>query len=176
MLGAGWELRLVSSLVEELKARSSDSFRMEFEGMLQKLMESGADPVTFHEFVSLFWRHLVPCCSADPELRSRLEVCLDAARCATAAAVQRQQGAALVNHRNKAFAFMSACAVVSEVASLEQLGRVLEDHASEMGITHLDGYGKGDQHIQVTVKVPTKLNKRQKELLKEFVALDGKGD
>jgi arginine exporter protein ArgO len=32
-----------------------------------------------------------------------------------------------------------------------------------MGIAHLDGYGKGDQHIQVTVKVPTKLNKRQKD-------------
>jgi molecular chaperone DnaJ len=45
-----------------------------------------------------------------------------------------------------------------------------------MGIAHLDGYGKGHQHIQVTVKVPTKLNKRQKEILKEFVSLDGKGD
>jgi molecular chaperone DnaJ len=45
-----------------------------------------------------------------------------------------------------------------------------------MGIAHLDGYGKGDQHIQVTVKVPTKLNKRQKEILKEFVALEGTGD
>ena len=156
MLGAGWELRLVSSLVEELKARSSDSFRMEFEGMLQKLMESGADPVTFHEFVSLFWRNLVPCCSADPELRSRLEVCLDDARCATAAAVQRQQGAALVNHRNKAFAFMSACAVVSEVASLEQLGRVLEDHASEMGITHLDlALYPQDQQTEDAVRVLT---------------------
>jgi molecular chaperone DnaJ len=44
------------------------------------------------------------------------------------------------------------------------------------GIAHLDGYGKGDQHIQVTVKVPTNLNQRQKEILKEFVSLDGKGD
>jgi len=45
-----------------------------------------------------------------------------------------------------------------------------------IGIPHLDGYGKGDQHVQVTVKVPAKLNKRQKELLKEFAALEGKGD
>jgi molecular chaperone DnaJ len=42
------------------------------------------------------------------------------------------------------------------------------------GIPHLDGFGKGDQHIQVLVKVPTKLNKRQKELLKEFAAQEGK--
>jgi len=45
-----------------------------------------------------------------------------------------------------------------------------------MGIPHLDGYGKGDQHVQVTVKVPAKLNKRQKELLKEFASLEGKED
>jgi len=44
------------------------------------------------------------------------------------------------------------------------------------GISHLDGFGKGDQHIQVTVKVPANLNKRQKELLKEFAALEGQGD
>lgn len=44
------------------------------------------------------------------------------------------------------------------------------------GIPHLDGFGRGDQHIQVVVKVPTKLNRRQKELLKEFASLEGKGD
>ncbi len=44
------------------------------------------------------------------------------------------------------------------------------------GIPHLDGYGKGDQHVQVNVKVPTNLNKRQKDLLKEFAGLEGKGD
>jgi len=44
------------------------------------------------------------------------------------------------------------------------------------GIPHLNGYGRGDQHVQVTVKVPTKLNKRQKELLKEFASLEGKGE
>jgi molecular chaperone DnaJ len=42
------------------------------------------------------------------------------------------------------------------------------------GIPHLDSFGKGDQHIQISVKVPTKLNKRQRELLQEFASLDGK--
>ena len=42
------------------------------------------------------------------------------------------------------------------------------------GVPHVNGFGKGDQHIQILVKVPTKLNKRQKEILKEFASLDGK--
>jgi molecular chaperone DnaJ len=42
------------------------------------------------------------------------------------------------------------------------------------GIPHLNGFGKGDQHIQILVKVPTKLNKRQKELLQEFASWEGK--
>lgn len=44
------------------------------------------------------------------------------------------------------------------------------------GIPHLDGFGKGDQHVQIAVKVPTNLSKRQRELLKEFAAQEGKGD
>jgi molecular chaperone DnaJ len=44
------------------------------------------------------------------------------------------------------------------------------------GISHLDGFGKGDQHVQIAAKVPTNLNQRQRELLKEFVAQEGRGD
>jgi molecular chaperone DnaJ len=42
------------------------------------------------------------------------------------------------------------------------------------GIPHLNSFGRGDQHIQILVKVPTKLNKRQKDLLREFASLEGK--
>ena len=44
------------------------------------------------------------------------------------------------------------------------------------GVPHVDRHGRGDQHVQVNVKVPTKLNQRQKELLKEFARIDGTGD
>jgi molecular chaperone DnaJ len=40
----------------------------------------------------------------------------------------------------------------------------------------VDGFGKGDQHIQILVKVPTKLSKRQKDLLQEFASLEGKDE
>lgn len=36
------------------------------------------------------------------------------------------------------------------------------------GMPNLRGSGRGDQHIKIVVMIPTKLNKRQKELLKEF--------
>ena len=42
------------------------------------------------------------------------------------------------------------------------------------GIPHLDRSGKGDLHIQVVVKIPTNLNKEQKELLKQFANLEEK--
>lgn len=41
------------------------------------------------------------------------------------------------------------------------------------GAPHLRGYGKGDQVIQTVVKIPTHLNKRQEELLKEFARISG---
>jgi len=41
------------------------------------------------------------------------------------------------------------------------------------GIVSLRGYGKGDILIRVTVEVPTKLNKRQKELIQELAELSG---
>jgi len=41
------------------------------------------------------------------------------------------------------------------------------------GAPHLRGYGRGDQIIQTVVKIPTHLNKKQEELLKEFARLSG---
>lgn len=36
------------------------------------------------------------------------------------------------------------------------------------GIPHLRGYGRGDQIIETAIKIPTNLNKKQEELLREF--------
>jgi len=41
------------------------------------------------------------------------------------------------------------------------------------GIPHLQGYGRGDQHVQVEVKIPKKLTERQKEILREFAVESG---
>src|SRR3954468_17447195 len=41
------------------------------------------------------------------------------------------------------------------------------------GIPHLNGYQGGDQHVRVTVEVPEKLTKKQKDLLEQFQAATG---
>ncbi|RLA93725.1 MAG: molecular chaperone DnaJ, partial [Deltaproteobacteria bacterium] len=42
-----------------------------------------------------------------------------------------------------------------------------------LGIPHLNELGRGDQYVQVIIKTPTKLTKRQEELLREFAEISG---
>ena len=41
------------------------------------------------------------------------------------------------------------------------------------GTHHLRGHGRGDQIVQVILKTPTKLTKKQEELLREFARING---
>ncbi len=41
------------------------------------------------------------------------------------------------------------------------------------GIPHLRGYGRGDQHVKVTVNIPRKLSGKQRELIREYAELSG---
>ena len=41
------------------------------------------------------------------------------------------------------------------------------------GVPHLRGSGQGDQHVKVVVVTPSKLSEEQKDLLREFAALNG---
>jgi len=41
---------------------------------------------------------------------------------------------------------------------------------SGQGVPHIQGYGRGDLIFFVNVAIPKKLNKRQEELLREFIA------
>lgn len=41
------------------------------------------------------------------------------------------------------------------------------------GIPHLKGFGRGDQLIQTTIKIPTDLTKKEEGILKEFASLRG---
>jgi molecular chaperone DnaJ len=42
-----------------------------------------------------------------------------------------------------------------------------------MGIPHLRGQGRGNEYVEVVVKVPTKLTEKQEELLREFAKISG---
>ncbi len=52
-----------------------------------------------------------------------------------------------------------------------QNGRVFRMRAR--GVPHLDGSGRGDMHVHVTVEIPRQLTKKQKELLEQFSATMG---
>jgi molecular chaperone DnaJ len=41
------------------------------------------------------------------------------------------------------------------------------------GIPSIDGYQRGDQHVRVTVEVPEKLSRKQREILEQFAAACG---
>lgn len=41
------------------------------------------------------------------------------------------------------------------------------------GISHLNGYGRGDQYIKAKVMIPKELDDKQKELLEEFAEISG---
>ncbi|HEA47013.1 MAG TPA: molecular chaperone DnaJ [bacterium] len=41
------------------------------------------------------------------------------------------------------------------------------------GVPFLHGHGKGDEYVKVIIKVPTRLNEKQKEILKEFAKAGG---
>lgn len=52
-----------------------------------------------------------------------------------------------------------------------QSGRVFR--LKSKGVAHLKGLGRGDQVVQVLVKIPTNLTRKQEDLLKEFAKLAG---
>ena len=41
------------------------------------------------------------------------------------------------------------------------------------GVQFLDGSGRGDHYVHVTVRIPTSLNDEQRQLLEQFAALEG---
>ena len=61
--------------------------------------------------------------------------------------------------------------VKMKIPSGTQSGKVFR--LKGKGIPSLDGYQRGDQHVRVTVEVPEKLTRKQRELLEQFAASAG---
>src|SRR5229473_5237818 len=61
--------------------------------------------------------------------------------------------------------------VKMKIPSGTQSGKVFRLRGK--GIPHLNGHQRGDQHVRVTVEVPEKLTKKQRELLEQFASLAG---
>ncbi len=61
--------------------------------------------------------------------------------------------------------------VKMKIPSGTQSGKVFR--LKGKGIPSLNGYQRGDQHVRITVEVPEKLTRKQRELLEEFAAISG---
>jgi molecular chaperone DnaJ len=74
----------------------------------------------------------------------------------------------------------AALGATIEVTTLEEKEKIKIPHGSQngkifrlkgKGIPHIRGYGRGDQIVEVFIQIPTDLNKKQEELLREFEKL-----
>ncbi len=135
MLGSGWETRLVTGLVEEIRGRSSDAFRLALDDALGRVVAADGDTRVFHDVTSQLWRHLIPCVLADQGLRTALEGVLDGARLAIAAAGVRAQAAEQMETEARARELVRLCIAVSASASAEDLAGVVEDRFASVGIS-----------------------------------------
>ena len=133
----GWEARLVGSLVDELKGRSEDGFRVEFEDILDRVIEHRGAPSVFHDVVTVLWRHLVPCVMADPALRTSVEGLLDGARLAISAATQRVQAGEVEATEILAERVGESCVAVASVDSVQALAGVVQRRLPQLGIRRL---------------------------------------
>ena len=61
---------------------------------------------------------------------------------------------------------LSGSKILLKVPSGVESGKILR--ISGKGIPHFSGYGKGNMYVELEVKTPKHLSKKQKELLKEL--------
>ncbi len=136
-LQRGWETRFLGSLVDELKGRSPDGFRVELEDILDRVIEHRGLPSVFQDVVSILWRHLIPCVMADPPLRTAIEGSLDGARLAIAAATQRVQAGEVEATDILAERVGETCVAVAGADSVQALARVVQKRFPHLGIRRL---------------------------------------
>jgi hypothetical protein len=136
-LGGGWEARLLSALVDELKGRSADAFRKALHGAFGRVTAARGDLTAFHEVVSVLWRHLTPCVLAEAALRTGLEGLLDGARLDIATAALRVQSAE--QHAGDVLAreLADVCIALMTSSSLRDVAVVVEKRFRSFGVSRL---------------------------------------
>ena len=136
-LSKGWEARLFSTLLDELKGRSADAFRVQLEDDLDRIIEHRGAPSVFQEVISTLWRHLVPSALADPALRTAIEGLLDGARLATTSATLRGQASELEATQNLGYMVGETCVALAGTSTLQDVATVVQRRFPALGIRRL---------------------------------------
>jgi DNA-binding LacI/PurR family transcriptional regulator len=137
-LGPGWEMRLVSALVEELKDRTQDAFRSALDDALEHIAAARGDLNAFHDVLSALWRNLLPCVLGDPALRITAEGLLDGGRLAVSAVAQRVRSIEYETAQSLASLVLDTSVSLCTSDSLERIAAVLEGVCAELGIYQLE--------------------------------------
>ena len=61
---------------------------------------------------------------------------------------------------------LEGTSILLEVPQATESGKILR--ISEKGIPHFSGYGRGNLYVELKIKTPKKLSKKQTELLEEL--------
>jgi hypothetical protein len=138
MLGAGWEGRLLSAFVQELKGDDATAYRRCVDDMLTKIRDAGGEPTSFHEIVSVLWERLLPCALNSPELRTTLESLLDGSRVAICEAGQRNLGADRLHTREYSGDVIRAAMAIVGATTLSEIADLLSSALERFRIDHLD--------------------------------------
>ncbi len=136
-LQRGWEGNLISALLDELKGRSPDAFRLALDEALHRATSEHTDLTVFDDVVSALWRHFIPCVLGDVALRTTLEGVLDGARLATAAAAERQQHLEQENRERLVHGLLEATVELGAASTLEDVAAVIEQRFARLGIARL---------------------------------------
>lgn len=138
VLGAGWEGRLLTAFVSEVKGDSQDGFRHLVDDLLLKLIDARIEPTVFHELISVLWERLLPCTVNSPEIRLALESLLDGARLAICSAGQRALGADRAHSLEYALRVIQLAGAIAASADLAEVAAVLDRDLGWFKIDHLD--------------------------------------
>jgi sigma-B regulation protein RsbU (phosphoserine phosphatase) len=136
-LHPGWEGKLVSALLDELKGRSPDAFRLSLDDALHRVTADRTDLTVFDDVVSALWRHFIPCLLGDVALRTTLEGVLDGARLAVAAAAERQRHLDQEEHERLVHALLETTVELGAASTLEDVAAVIERRFARLGVLRL---------------------------------------
>jgi hypothetical protein len=136
--GSGWEGRLLSALVQELKGDDETAFRRVVDEMLSKMRDHGIDPTLLHEVISVLWERLLPCTFNSPEYRTPLEALLDGARVSVCSAALRRLGADFIQLRELGGLTIRTVMAVVRASSLVEIAEGLRPALAKFSVEHLD--------------------------------------
>ena len=131
---AGWEGRLVDSLVLDLATPGGGAFLLEVEQLVRKNVAQDRDVMICHEVLTVLRLQVLSCASLEPESRPRVEDLFQETRLIVARIgvdVEREQQRALSSRRR---AVTKACIAALTTLDESALSATLSEHLPALGI------------------------------------------